>query len=150
MLGTAAANHDALALECAAADAVLATYDHRQREKWRDRQFAWYTERIDAARMRMRADPSAAHSLAGLAREAGMSPFHFSRLFRELVGVPPHRYLLRVRLKLAYAMIRDGMSVSRAAIAAGYDDFSHFSRLYRSFFGHRPSDDYPLPTAPEE
>src|SRR4029077_9454760 len=61
---------------------------------YRSSQLEWYARRIDDARLAMDDDYAAEHSLDRLARSAGMSPFHFARIFRELVGMPPHRYLV--------------------------------------------------------
>jgi len=72
-----------------------------------------------------------AHSLSSLARESGMSPFHFSRVFSELVGESPHQYLLRARLCRAARMLRQGASVTKAASESGFPNISHFSRTFR-------------------
>jgi AraC-like DNA-binding protein len=127
------------ALEELAADAVVSRFDAPQLAAWRGAQFRWYADRVDAAREHMRRNLTDAHRLAELARMVGMSPFHFARIFRALTGAPPHRYLLEVRLQHARALLREGASVSDAAVAAGYDDFSHFSRSFRRRFGHPPS-----------
>jgi len=68
-----------------------------------------------------------------------MSPFHFARVFRELVGTPPHRYLLTVRLARAAALLREGTTVTDTCFAVGFGNFSHFIRLFRRTFGVSPS-----------
>jgi AraC family transcriptional regulator len=68
-----------------------------------------------------------------------MSMFHFSRVFTELVGMPPHQYLLRARLKAARSMLRDGRTVTETCFACGFSNLSHFSRSFARRFGHTPS-----------
>ena len=79
------------------------------------------------------------HSLTSLAAEAGLSPFYFARVFSELVGEPPHRYLLRVRLRRAAELLRAGASVAQAALKSGFPDINHFSKTFRRRFGVPPS-----------
>ncbi len=79
------------------------------------------------------------HSLTSLAAEAGLSPFYFVRVFSELVGEPPHRYLLRVRLRRAAELLRMGASVAEAALKSGFPDVNHFSKTFRRRFGTSPS-----------
>jgi AraC-like DNA-binding protein len=79
------------------------------------------------------------HSLTSLAAEAAMSPFYFARVFSELVGEPPHRYLLRVRLRRAAQLLRTGASVTEAALKSGFPDVNHFSKTFRRRFGVPPS-----------
>jgi AraC family transcriptional regulator len=71
-----------------------------------------------------------------LAKLAGRSPFHFSRVFRRSVGVSPHRYVVHLRLQRAIELAREGRS-SLAEIAAhtGFADQSHLSRWIRRVRG---------------
>jgi AraC-like DNA-binding protein len=107
---------------------------------YRPRQLQWYADRIGAARDLMDASPAGPHSLASLAAHVAMSPFAFARVFRELVGVPPHRYLMRARLKRARALLESGTSVTAACYAAGFNNLSHFIRTFRAHFGTAPSE----------
>jgi AraC family transcriptional regulator len=74
--------------------------------------------------------------VATLARLAGRSPFHFSRVFSRSVGMTPHRYVVHLRLQRAIDLVRDGRS-SLAEIAArtGFADQSHLSRWARRVHG---------------
>jgi AraC-like DNA-binding protein len=103
------------------------------------RQLRWYAERVDAARDALEKRWEHTLTLTALAREAGMSPFHFARIFRELAGRPPHRYLVEVRLTRAAARLRDGMSVTDTCHASGFRNLSHFVRSFRRRFGVSPS-----------
>lgn len=119
--------------------AGVARWNRRARVGFRLGQVAWYAPRIDAARERIQADFRETHTLASLARGAGMSPFHFARVFAELTGTPPHRYLVEVRLMAARAMLLEGAGVTPAALACGFGNLSHFVRSYRRRFGTVPS-----------
>lgn len=103
------------------------------------RKFGWYAERIDHARERIGRAYADELTVSELAREAGMSLFHFTRVFAALVGTPPHRYLVEARLKAARAMLAEGRSVTDTCYACGYANLSHFSRSFARRFGAPPS-----------
>jgi AraC-like DNA-binding protein len=99
----------------------------------------WYAARVDRALARIDADFAEPLTLTALAREAGLSVYQFARVFAELQGVPPHRYLTRVRLQAARGRLREGASVTEACFATGFNSLSHFITTYRRYFGGRPS-----------
>jgi AraC family transcriptional regulator len=71
-------------------------------------------------------------TLGGLARKAAMSPFHFLRTFRAVVGVTPYQYLLRMRLQRAcFELRRSDEPVATIAFKAGFSDLSTFNRQFR-------------------
>jgi AraC-like DNA-binding protein len=104
-----------------------------------ERKFGWYAERVDFARERIGYRFADELTVSELARAAGMSMFHFIRIFTALVGTPPHRYLLETRLGAARAMLADGRSVTETCYACGFGDLSHFSRSFARRFGAPPS-----------
>jgi AraC-like DNA-binding protein len=104
-----------------------------------ERKFVWCAERIHAARERLHTRYDEEHTISGLARQAGMSMFHFARVFTELVGAPPHQYLGERRLAAAKTMIEDGRSVTETCYAVGFNNLSHFSRRFARRFGAAPS-----------
>ena len=79
-------------------------------------------------------------TLTRLAREVGWSVPHLSQRFRACFGVAPIDFLIRIRLAQARLLIRDrGLGVAEAAAAVGYGDYHHFTKLFRSRYGHPPS-----------
>jgi AraC-like DNA-binding protein len=126
------------ALACELVDAARTAVDDRHR-LYRPGQLKWYAQRIGAARDLMDADPGAQHSLWHLSSQVAMSPFLFARVFRELIGVPPHRYLIRLRLERARIALQSGMSVTEACYGAGFKNLSHFIRTFRKHFDCLPS-----------
>jgi len=131
-----------LAVETLATE-VLAELDvllgSESRKPYRAQQLAWYTDRVEAVRSLLETRFTDSHSLGSLAGAAGMSPFHFARVFRELTGKPPHRYLVEVRLTHALQLLRRGASVTETCFAVGFSNLSHFIRLFRRRFGTSPS-----------
>ncbi len=102
-------------------------------------QLDWYAQRVDAARDLFERTYAYPHSLGSVARYVGMSPFHFNRVFRQLAGMPPHRYLMRVRMARAADRLLEGDSVTQAALHTGHHNLSHFTRQFRSLHGVSPS-----------
>ncbi len=78
-------------------------------------------------------------SLAAMARKAGMSAYHFLRIFRRLVGLTPHQFVLRARLHRAATLLkRSDQPVSTIALDAGFEDLSTFNRRFRRVMGVAP------------
>ena len=78
-------------------------------------------------------------SVESLAKEVGLSPAHFSRAFKETMGVPPHRYLLNLRLERARRMLdAEDATLSAVAQRAGFADQAHFTRLFKREYGVTP------------
>ena len=79
-------------------------------------------------------------SLARLAEQAGMSEFHFNRLFKRVTGVPPSQYQIRLRLDVARRLLRETKeSVITIANDVGYSNPSHFAQLFRKGTGLSPT-----------
>jgi AraC-like DNA-binding protein len=74
-----------------------------------------------------------------LAAQAGLSPYHFARAFKESVGVPPHRFLLAQRIERAADLLRHTeQSLASIALTVGFADQSHFSRSFHALAGLTP------------
>lgn len=110
-----------------------------------ERSLAWYGERIEHARTLLETSFRERHSLGSLSRAVGMSPFHFARLFRSLVGIPPGRYLLFTRLDQAHRLLREDRSVTDACFDCGFRNLSYFVRAFRKRYGIPPSAVRPKP-----
>jgi AraC-like DNA-binding protein len=77
--------------------------------------------------------------LEGAARTAGLSPFHFLRLFSRVLGVTPHQYLVRCRLRHAARLLADGARpVTEIAFQVGFGDLSNFVRTFHRAAGVSP------------
>jgi AraC family transcriptional regulator len=80
-------------------------------------------------------------NLERLAAQAGLSRFHFQRLFRAATGVSPSRYHINLRINEARRLLRETkMSVVDVALEVGYTNPSHFAQLFRRETGLSPSD----------
>ena len=79
-------------------------------------------------------------SLSELAAVAGMSPHYFAELFRTSTGHPPHRYVLLQRIERAKQVLSDARcSVLEVGFDIGFQNSSHFARVFRKFVGMSPS-----------
>jgi AraC-like DNA-binding protein len=100
----------------------------------------WYAARVDRAKAMIEAGYGEPLSLSTMARDSGMSVFHFARIFAELEGRPPHRFLTDVRLGHANARLRDGAGVTDTCYGVGFGSLSHFVTTFRRRYGIRPSE----------
>jgi AraC family transcriptional regulator len=107
---------------------------------FRPQRFAWYAARVDRAKAMIATHYAEPLSLSAMARETGMSVFHFARIFAELEGCPPHRFLRDVRLTHARSRLREGAGVTDTCYAVGFGSLSHFVTMFRRRYGVRPSD----------
>ncbi len=79
--------------------------------------------------------------LPRLAEQAGMSEFHFNRLFKRATGIPPSQYQIRLRMDASRRLLRETKkSVITVANEVGYSNPSHFARLFRKETGLSPTD----------
>jgi len=76
--------------------------------------------------------------LAELAALAGLNPFRLVRCFTRELGLPPHAWLVQLRLQAAAALLRRGESPARAAAEAGFADQSHLHRHFLKCYGVTP------------
>ena len=79
-------------------------------------------------------------SLKEVARECGLSVSYFSRAFRRSMGLPPHGWLLQRRIEVAKEKLRERqLSVSQVALACGFADQSHMTRVFTRMVGVSPA-----------
>jgi len=130
-----AAAFEEIALRLAGAVAgVLADAPKRAREP-----SARDIKRVTAIVRQLAAQPEESYALAALADKAAMSPYHFLRTFRQVVGIAPHQYLLRSRLhRAALRLKRSKDEISAIAFEAGFNDLSTFNRRFKKVMGVNP------------
>ncbi len=132
---------DALAVDAWGADLLRALQGagNDRHRLHRLSQLRWYAERVEAVRRTLEERYAESHTLTSLAASVAISPFQFARVFQELIGCPPHQYLMRVRLANAHQMLLDGASVTDACYDAGFSSLSHFIHMFKRRFGYTPS-----------
>jgi len=80
-------------------------------------------------------------SLEILAGVAGLSTFHFARMFKQSTGLPPHAYLRRLRSERAKELLATTkLSVGEIATVVGYETPQAFARMFRAETGASPSE----------
>jgi AraC family transcriptional regulator len=79
-------------------------------------------------------------TIEDIAREAGLSQSHFSRLFRQVIGDSPYQFLMRYRVERAQEKLADcGRPLIDIALACGFSEQSHFTRIFKQITGETPS-----------
>jgi len=78
--------------------------------------------------------------LRDLARETGLSEYHFARMFKHSKGVAPHQYVMNRRLiKAGQLLQRTTLPLTEIALTCGFSSLSHFSNRFRQVHGISPS-----------
>jgi AraC family transcriptional regulator len=96
--------------------------------------------RVATALRRIGANPADRLGLGDLASEAASSPYHFLRVFEQVVGVTPGQYILRERLRQAAVRLRNSdAGIAAIALESGFGDLSTFNRHFRRALGTSPS-----------
>ena len=73
-----------------------------------------------------------------LAAITGLSVWRFATVFRERMGMAPHRYVNLQRVRHAQALLAQGATLASAASASGFFDQSHLSRRFKRVCGMTP------------
>jgi AraC family transcriptional regulator len=80
-------------------------------------------------------------SLDGLAERVGFSPYHFHRIFREVIGEPAKEYIRRLRIeRAAYRLKISEETILQIALDAGFKTHESFTRAFQRQFGLKPSE----------
>jgi AraC-like DNA-binding protein len=85
------------------------------------------------------ADTRCSSDIGAVAREAGMSRFHFIRRFEAVFGETPHQFRTRERLTAAQRLLAQGHSVTDACVEVGFASLGSFSTLFTRNVGVTPS-----------
>jgi AraC family transcriptional regulator len=98
---------------------------------------------LSPRRMRKVEDYARAHlaeatCVADLAAVAGLSQWHFTRVFVQTTGMSPWRWVQRLRMEHAAALLADGRPLLQAVLATGHASPSHFTKMFRRHFGVTP------------
>jgi len=89
----------------------------------------------------MRAYLSSNITIEDICNEIHVSPYHFIRMFRQRTGIPPHRYLLNIRIEKAKELLTCGdYAVAETATLCGFLSASHFSATFKKYTGCSPLD----------
>jgi AraC family transcriptional regulator len=95
--------------------------------------------RIAEVRSKVDANLAADLSLKALAAEAGLSRAHFARTFRQVVGEPPHRYVMSRRIDHARQLLSQShLGLNEIAHEAGFCSQSHLTQIFRTRLGLTP------------
>jgi AraC family transcriptional regulator len=121
----------ALAFDASAKTWAPCSLDRKMRE--------FYLENIDRARKLMQARFREELSLCDIARDAGISLFHFSRIFKQFTTFSPHKYLIHLRLEHARLLLRNTfLSVTEICFESGFNSLEHFSSAFTRQYGLSP------------
>jgi len=107
----------------------------------KDETRSFYVRAVRDAVTHVVANLDRALDLERLARKAALSPLHFHRIFRGMVGETPLELHRRLRLERAAGQLRgSNTAVTTIAFSAGYDSHEAFTRAFRTFYGCSPSE----------
>lgn len=132
------AGRDPLAAQTALVDALSTLVSRHAQGQPETLKLAADAPRVAAMKARLAAELTEPITLAELADEVGLSPFHAARLFTRATGLAPHAWRNQLRLQRALGPLRAGVPVTDVAAASGFTDQSHFTRHFKRMFGVPP------------
>jgi AraC family transcriptional regulator len=104
-----------------------------------------YPDGLSAAKLMLIKDYINTHldrdlKLTELSSIAQISPYHFLRLFKKSVGIPPHQYILQQRIdRVKYLLRSSNLDIAEIALRVGFCDASHLNRCFKNSLGKIPS-----------
>ena len=111
---------------------------HRPKREGTD---ADHAERTEAAKTYLASRMTERVTLDDVARAVHASPFHLARIFQQQTGVPVHRYLTQLRLRVSLERLAEGANdLTALALELGFSSHSHFTDAFRREFGASPSE----------
>jgi len=75
-----------------------------------------------------------------IAKEIGISPFYFARSFKKEFGLPPHQYIISLRVEKAKKLLLSGTPGAYASLESGFSDQSHMIKNLRYYLGFTPKE----------
>ncbi|WP_214482994.1 helix-turn-helix transcriptional regulator [Bacillus sp. SM2101] len=78
-------------------------------------------------------------SLEKVASQVYVSKYHYSRMFQKNVGIGFKEYIIRKRIQKAKLLLQKGDSVTDVCFSIGYNDLTHFARMFKKIVGINPS-----------
>lgn len=96
-------------------------------------------KRIGRVRAFLEENFSTPVDLKTLAEIAGLSRFQLLRAFRRQTGMTPHAYLTDCRVRTARRLLARGETIAEAALACGFSDQSHLTRIFKAHAGLTPA-----------
>ncbi|HEX2952341.1 MAG TPA: helix-turn-helix domain-containing protein [Armatimonadota bacterium] len=120
--------------------AALAALDEQDRQPQPHEPERELFERIQQLCSHIQASPGRQYRVSELAEEFHYTAGHFTRLFRQFIGVTPREYITQVRIDAAKSLLSlSNYSISRIAEVLGYRDVFYFSRQFLEQTGMSPS-----------
>ena len=129
---------DDLGIEESITDLIIGLVRTHAEEKLRVSAESGGNIRIQRVIDKLEDEYSRNHRLEELAALAGISKYHFLRVFKKQTGLTPKTYLNQVRTRRSEQMIRAGIDLSDIAYRSGFSDQSHFTRTFKSINGVTP------------
>jgi AraC-like DNA-binding protein len=79
-------------------------------------------------------------SIEGMAHSLGYHRTHLSKMFKQTTGLSPMQFLLKIRMERAQTLLATNLTIHQVASSVGYPDALYFSKLFRKWCGHSPSE----------
>lgn len=100
---------------------------------------AWHRQGIQRVIMKMRERLDDPPSLDAMAELASISPFHFDRVFRRIIGIPPRKFLGALRLREAKRLlVTTRLTVTDICYGVGYNSHGTFTSRFTQLVGLPP------------
>lgn len=77
-------------------------------------------------------------SVEAIAASIQMSPYYFSRLFKQSIGIAPYQYIIQCRVDRAKHLLRQGLAIAEIAYCVGFANQSHLNRHFKRLVGVTP------------
>ena len=96
--------------------------------------------RVEEVRAYLEANMTRDVDIVSVARRVALSPFYLTRIFKGQYGIPPYRYLIRLRIDHATELLRESaLTVTQICHRAGFNSLSHFITTFHRHVGMSPT-----------